>query len=49
MRRHVAYGYGYYLKLYAEDLDDPEIAMFRNWLISRFGALRPAPRPGGQG
>ncbi len=33
-------GYGYYLKLHADDLSDPVIAMFRSWLISRFGALR---------
>ncbi len=30
-------GYGYYLKLHADDLSDPDIAMFRSWLISRFG------------
>ena len=33
-------GYGYYLKLHADDLADPAISMFRSWLISRFGALR---------
>jgi DNA-binding transcriptional LysR family regulator len=33
-------GYGYYLKLHADDLSDPAIAMFRSWLINRFGALR---------
>jgi DNA-binding transcriptional LysR family regulator len=37
-------GYGYYLKLHADDLADPAIAMFRSWLISRFGALRQEPR-----
>lgn len=36
-------GYGYYLKLNADDLADPAISMFRSWLISRFGALRQAP------
>ncbi len=36
-------GYGYYLKLHADDLGDPAISMFRSWLISRFGALRQAP------
>jgi DNA-binding transcriptional LysR family regulator len=42
-------GYGYYLKLHADDLSDPAISMFRSWLISRFGALRQAPSQGGQG
>ncbi len=37
-------GYGYYLKLHADDLADPAIALFRSWLISRFGALRQEPR-----
>ncbi len=31
-------GYGYYLKVHAEDLADPAIALFRSWLISRFQA-----------
>ncbi len=30
-------GFGYYLKLHADDLADPAIAVFRSWLISRFG------------
>jgi LysR family glycine cleavage system transcriptional activator len=38
-------GYGYYLKLHADDLADPAISMLRSWLISRFGALRQAPSP----
>ena len=42
-------GYGYYLKLHADDLADPAISMFRSWLISRFGALREAPRQDAQG
>lgn len=29
-------GYGYYLKLHADDLGDPAIALFRRWLIQRF-------------
>jgi DNA-binding transcriptional LysR family regulator len=29
-------GYGYYLKLHADDLADPAIALFRSWLINRF-------------
>ena len=33
-------GYGYYLKFHADDLADPAIAVFRSWLISRFGAMR---------
>lgn len=36
-------GYGYYLKLHADDLADPAISMFRSWLINRFGQLRPEP------
>jgi DNA-binding transcriptional LysR family regulator len=39
-------GYGYYLKLHADDLADPAISMFRSWLIRRFAALRQAPRQG---
>jgi DNA-binding transcriptional LysR family regulator len=31
-------GYGYYLKLHADDLADPAIAVFRSWLINRFRA-----------
>jgi DNA-binding transcriptional LysR family regulator len=42
-------GYGYYLKLHADDLGDPAISMFRSWLISRFGALRAEPRQDAQG
>jgi DNA-binding transcriptional LysR family regulator len=42
-------GYGYYLKLHADDLADPAISMFRSWLIHRFGALRQAHRPGAPG
>jgi DNA-binding transcriptional LysR family regulator len=33
-------GYGYYLKLHADDLADPQIAVFRLWLIGKFAALR---------
>ncbi len=36
-------GYGYYLKLHADDLSDPQIAVFRSWLISRFSGLRGEP------
>ena len=39
----MADGYGYYLKLHADDLADPAIAVFRSWLIGRFSALRLAP------
>ncbi len=38
-------GYGYYLKLHADDLADPAIAVFRSWLINRFAALRGTKRP----
>jgi LysR family glycine cleavage system transcriptional activator len=31
-------GYGYYLKIHAEDLADPVVSLFRSWLISRFQA-----------
>jgi DNA-binding transcriptional LysR family regulator len=33
----VSDGFGYYLKLHADDLSDPAIAVFRSWLINRFG------------
>lgn len=33
-------GYGYYLKLHADDLSDPVMVVFRSWLIQRFGASR---------
>ena len=33
-------GYGYYLKLHADDLSDPVISVFRSWLIQRFGTGR---------
>ncbi len=32
-------GYGYYLKLHAEDLANPAIAIFRSWLINRFAGV----------
>jgi len=32
-------GYGYYLKLHADDLADPAIALFRSWLIARFAQM----------
>ncbi len=38
-------GYGYYLKLHADDLSDPSISVFRHWLINRFAALRPVLNP----
>ncbi len=31
-------GYGYYLKLHAEDLGDPAIGLLRSWVIARFAA-----------
>jgi DNA-binding transcriptional LysR family regulator len=30
-------GYGYYLTTHPEGLADPAIALFRSWLIQRFG------------
>ncbi len=30
-------GYGYYLKLHADDMSDPAISVFRSWLIQRLG------------
>ncbi len=33
-------GYGYYLKMHADDLADPAISVFRRWLINRFAVLR---------
>lgn len=33
-------GYGYYLKLHADDLADTQISVFRSWLIGRFSNLR---------
>jgi DNA-binding transcriptional LysR family regulator len=42
-------GYGYYLKLHADDLADPAISMFRSWLISRFGTLRVEPHQAARG
>lgn len=42
-------GYGYYLKLHADDLADPAIALFRSWLIGRFMEMRTARNPASQG
>lgn len=42
-------GYGYYLKLHADDLSDPVIALFRSWLIGRFVAMRTMQNPGAPG
>ena len=32
-------GYGYYLKIHAEDLADPVVSIFRSWLIARFQGM----------
>jgi len=32
-------GFGYFLVLNAEDLEDPLISLFRNWIITRFSAV----------
>jgi LysR family glycine cleavage system transcriptional activator len=39
--REVEYkdGYGYFLSLHPEDLDDPLIALFRTWVISRIAGI----------
>lgn len=34
-------GYGYYLKLRADDLSDPAISAFRSWLIGQFASFGP--------
>jgi LysR family glycine cleavage system transcriptional activator len=39
----VADGFGYYLKLRAEDLSDPAISLVRSWLIAGFAARRTVP------
>jgi DNA-binding transcriptional LysR family regulator len=31
-------GYGYYLAVSAEDLENPVVSAFRSWLLARFGA-----------
>ncbi len=36
----IADGFGYYLKLRAEDLSDPTIGLVRRWLIARFAERR---------
>ncbi|MFM5916167.1 MAG: LysR substrate-binding domain-containing protein [Novosphingobium sp.] len=33
-------GYGYYLKLRADDLSDPAVSAFRSWLIGKFANFR---------
>ena len=38
-------GYGYYLKLHADDLADPAISIFRSWMIGRFMEMRTARNP----
>jgi DNA-binding transcriptional LysR family regulator len=38
-------GYGYYLITHPEDLSDTAIAMFRSWLIERFGRRSGAEAP----
>jgi len=41
----LAHGYGYYLITHPEDLSDTAIAMFRSWLIERFGRRPAAESP----
>lgn len=40
-------GFGYYLKLRADDLADPTISLVRSWLIAQFAARQGAPVAGG--
>jgi hypothetical protein len=37
-------GYGYYLITHPEGLGDTAIALFRSWLIERFGTRGTAPQ-----
>lgn len=37
-------GFGYFLSLPPENLDDPLIALFRNWIITRFLGINQRPR-----
>jgi DNA-binding transcriptional LysR family regulator len=36
-------GFGYYLSIHPDDLDRPEISLFRSWLIRRFSRPQGAP------
>ena len=38
-------GYGYYLSIHPDDLDRPEISLFRTWLIRRFSRPFPPQAP----
>jgi DNA-binding transcriptional LysR family regulator len=38
-------GFGYFLSLQPEDLDDPLISLFRNWIITRFAGIDRRPWP----
>nr|WP_280950410.1 LysR substrate-binding domain-containing protein [Rhodomicrobium vannielii] len=38
-------GFGYFLSLRPEDLDDPLISLFRNWIITRFAGIDRRPWP----
>jgi DNA-binding transcriptional LysR family regulator len=38
-------GFGYFLSLQPENLDDPLISLFRNWMITRFVGIDRRPRP----
>ncbi|MBH0237325.1 LysR substrate-binding domain-containing protein [Methylobrevis albus] len=39
-------GFGYFLSLHPEDLDDPLIALFRHWVITRFAGIDRRPSAG---
>jgi LysR family glycine cleavage system transcriptional activator len=38
-------GFGYFLSLQPEDLDDPIISQFRSWIITRFAGIDRRPWP----
>lgn len=38
-------GFGYFLALDPEALDDPHVALFRSWMIARFAGQEPQPLP----
>jgi hypothetical protein len=38
-------GYGYYLTTHPENLADTAVALFRSWLIERFGTRKTAVVP----
>ncbi len=41
-------GFGYYIAIHPEDLADPAISLFRDWMIRRFGMAAPLSESAGQ-